>query len=229
MPDVMAASKAARMFAMKAYMAQGEFKTIGAFDRQLWSAVLGYFRGDEDSFQFIDDFTNSITNQLTRAWNEGARSVGVDPRDMTDEDLLQLQGIINSEYEHILDLADAIDSARINNKTLDEFRSQFRSRVDLWVNRYNEVVNSAATYFGGKTRLEWQYGDTNVHCETCLKLNGVVAYAEEWEQAGLHPQQPPNPNLECEGWRCQCKLSVTDKRRSPRALNSLMNIVMSNQ
>lgn len=203
------------------------WKTIGAFDRQLWSACLDYFRGDGNAFDFVDRFASSIKEQLTRAWNEGARNVGVDPADMTAEDQAELSGIINSELDHVLDLAQDIEDAITDKMTLEDFRSQFRARIDLWVNRYNETVNRAEMYFGGKVRLVWRMGATEEHCETCARLNGIVAYAQEWEQSGIRPQSPPNDLLECGGWRCDCSLETTDQRRSPDALTTLMDIAAS--
>ncbi len=210
--------------AMKAYLSRGIFKTIGAFQRQLWSAALAFFRGETDAFQFIDDYVYSIGNQLGKAWREGARDVGVDPRDFADEDLAKLDAIIASEHEYILGLATDIENARIAGYTLDEFRTGFYSRVDLWVNRYNETVNAARIWFGGRQKLEWVLGATEKHCLTCSKLNGMVAYASEWQASGFQPQAAPNTMLECGGWRCDCELKPTDKRRSPKALETLMNI-----
>jgi hypothetical protein len=209
--------------AMSKYLAAGEFKTLGTFNRQLWHAALDFYRGDIDAFEFIDDYTASIENQLTRAWNEGAAAAGVDRQEMTSEDLAILQGMIQSEYEHILGLAGDLDQARLN-LDLDEFRQQFKPRVQMWGNRYNDARNRAITHFGGKLRLEWVMGATEDHCGTCGRLNGIVAWASEWEQSGVKPQSPPNSRLQCGGWRCACILQPTDRRRSPRALERIMSV-----
>ena len=197
-------------------------KSIGTYGRQLWSYALDLYRGDDPGI-FITNFVNAISNQLTRAWNEGAREMGVTQEDMTDDDRAELQWIINAEYEYIIDLGAAITAAQ--SVTMQEFRDAFRSRIDMWVNRYTDVVNQAKIYFGGKTRLEWVEGDTIEKCPTCLALNGIVAFAQEWEQAGVRPQSPPNDALVCGGWNCSCTLQTTDKRRSPLALQRIMDIV----
>lgn len=199
-------------------------KSIEQYDRQLWEYTLALYRGG-DSGEFIDKFTRAISNQLTRAFNEGARAVGVEPEDMTDEDRAYLKEIIDSEYEHILDLGSAIEDSM--ELELSEFRQAFRSRIDLWIARYTDVINRAKTYFGGKTRLEWVLGETEQHCDTCAALNGIVAYAKEWEQAQVHPQSPPNEVLQCGGWKCDCSLIVTDKRRTSGALGRIMDIAVA--
>jgi hypothetical protein len=141
---------------------------------------------------------------------------------MTDDDRAELKAIIDGEYDQVIKLAEAIMESR--SGTLDEFRQKFRSRIDLWVNRYTDVIGRARVYFGGKTRLKWTLGKTEEHCETCAALNGIVAFASEWELAGIKPQSPPNEMLACGGWNCDCSLEVTDQRRSPNALDTLMNI-----
>jgi len=210
---------------VKAHLSDKAFevlKSIDTYDRQLWKYALDLYRGGEPGV-FIMSFVEAIGNQLRRAWNEGALEMGVTPKDMTDDDLAEIQAIINAEYEHILDLGTAITAAQ--SGTIQEFRDTFRPRIGLWVKRYTDVKNQAKIYFGGKTRLMWVEGDTKEKCPTCLALNGIVAFAQEWEQAAVRPQSPPNETLQCGGWNCSCTLQVTDKRRSPLALQRIMDIV----
>ena len=196
-------------------------KNANTYGRQLWKYCLDLYRTG-DGGAFLDQFIEAIKNQMTRAWNDGAREVGVEPEEMTDIDLNELKAIIDSEYDHVIDLGEAIIASR--GGTLAEFRQQFRNRVDLWVNRYDDAANRAKVYFGGRQRLIWVLGETEEHCATCAALAGIVAFAYEWEQSGIRPQSPPNPVLECEGWHCDCELKPTDKRRSPDALGKLMDI-----
>lgn len=201
-------------------------KTEGAMDRHLWAASLEMFRTGDLS-GFLDVFVDDIRAQLTRAFNEGARDVGVDPSEFTADDRHHLEGWIQSEYEHVLNLAQAIQDLHMSGVTLDEFRSAIRWRIELWANRYNEVVNEARIWFGGKTRLIWVLGETEEHCESCSGLAGIVAFAEEWNQSGIRPQMPPNQFLACQGWRCHCHLEPTTQRRSPNALNRLTQFTVS--
>lgn len=205
---------------VKEYLTVGALKTIGQYDRQLWDYSLALYRGGDPGI-FIDQFAAAISNQLTRAWHEGADSVGVAKEDMTEEDKDYLTAIIDSEYDHVLDLAADIEAAQAG--TLEEFRARFVPRIDMWVLRYTDVVNQAKVYFGGKTRMVWTLGATEEHCITCAALNGICAFAEEWEEAGVYPQNAPNQALACGGWRCDCSLEVTDKRRSAGALARIMD------
>jgi len=207
--------------AMKVYLERGEFKTLAQYERQLWSHVRDFYSGETNAFEFIDDFVGSIDHQFGKAWNEGARAVEVDPKDFSEEDLAVLDEMIKAEREFILKFGEDIEAAVAAGVPV----ATFRSRVSVWANKYNEVVNKAKVYFGKKTKLEWQLGATEEHCETCARLNGIVAWAQEWEESGVKPQSAPNDDLECGGWRCDCSLANTDRRRTRGAFDKIMGIV----
>jgi hypothetical protein len=134
----------------------------------------------------------------------------------------QLQTFVEGEQGYVEQLSRDIIDAKIDEKPLDGLLS----RVQLWANRWNDVYNAAqvtiTAEFGGK--LQWHLGKTEQHCPSCAALDGIVAFATEWEASGVHPQGAPNDALECGGWRCDCSLVQTDRRRSPRALDRIMDI-----
>lgn len=185
-----------------------EVKTVGYYERALWDTVRGFYNNG-DGGAFLDRMIGLIRQQLTRAWREGAAAVGFDPDEMDNEDLFQLERIITQEYEFILGLADDIELARQN----DEGYANFRQRIAIWSKRYTDVVNQAKLWFAGRQKLKWILGATEKHCATCFALDGIVAYAKEWDERGLHPQQPPNGLLECGGWHCDCRLEPTKERK----------------
>jgi hypothetical protein len=209
--------------AMREYVKAGEFKTPDTYTRQMRRSVSALFGGSIDEFQFIDEMMAMINNQLNMAWKVGAYDVGVMETDFVFEDFQHLDSIINNEYQFILRFAQDIVDTRLAGGKIDALLA----RVDLWANRYNEVVAEAHVWFGKKTRLQWRKGNTEKHCATCLALDGIIAFAEEWNASGVRPQAPPNPHLECEGWKCDCYLNPTDQRRTPRAFERIMNVVMS--
>ena len=210
-------------------------KTLEMYQRQLWSYALDFFRGDMSDAEFESAFFAAIEGQLTKAWNEGADEVGVLPEDFTDEDNAIIEGIIADEQSYVTNLGVAIldaiealvDPKKITEEELNAFRSEFGARVDIWTNRYVDVNNQAKLHFGGKEKLVWRLGATEEHCESCLALDGIVAYAEEWDEAGVHPQGPPNGAISCGGWRCDCTLDSTNERRTRDALGRIMDIAVS--
>jgi hypothetical protein len=199
-------------------------KSYDQYRARLWGAMVRLYNGGRDG-NFIGAFARTIDEQLTVAWNEGADDVGVSPEEMTPEDMLILEAIINNENDFIEGLVGEITAGRDNPEyTREQFDKQWGARVDLWANRYNETVNRARMHFGANERLEWVEGPTEKKCKTCPKLNGIIAFGREWDQARLHPQMPPNDMIECEGWNCLCQLVPTTKRRTARALDRLLEI-----
>lgn len=195
-------------------------KTSEYFDRVLGTWVYDLWNSEITQDEFVDKMADLIEQQMTRAWNEGMRANGLNPADITPEQQAELQNIISDEYMFVDRFAADIVAGRGGSV------AQFQSRASLWSNRYNDTVNEAKLSTAEpKDKLIWVYGDTE-HCETCAQLNGIVASANEWEQSGIRPQSPPNDNLTCGGWKCQCRLEPTERRRSPKALDTLMNIVI---
>lgn len=192
-------------------------KTAGYYLGVLFAWVNYLFTGEVSKDEFIDKLADVIQQQLTRAWNEGMRLNGLDPSEMTEAMRSILTETIAKEYMFVDQFATDIASGNFS-------LAQLQSRAQVWGNRYNDVVNQSKIATADlKDKYEWIYGDTK-HCLTCEKLNGLVATAKEWEIAGIYPQRPPNDNLSCGGWNCKCVLMPTTKRRSPKVLDTLLNI-----
>ena len=200
-------------------------KTYAQYRARLWNAISRLYDGGRDA-ALVSTFVRAIDSQLTEAWNKGAADVGVQPDEMTQDDFVILEAIINNETEFIQRLAESVVNAREMEMTREDFDKQYQARVDLWANRYNETVNRARMQFGSKERFEWTLGATEEHCTSCAALNGIVAFGREWESARMHPQMPPNDLLECGGWRCDCQLKPTKKRRTSRALDRITEIAL---
>lgn len=181
------------------------------------------YSGNMTRDQFVNSMADLIEQQLRRAWNEGMRNNELDPQtDMTDEWEQVYQELVTDQFNYIEGYADAIIQGAKNESGVD----QFRARASLWANRYNETVDISQRVTADKgDKSQWVLGETEQHCDTCYRLNGIVAYTSEWEELGVHPQGAPNELLECGGWRCDCSLVPTDKRRSPKAFETIMDIV----
>jgi len=182
-------------------------KTVAYFRRALNQAVLDFYRDDITAFEFIDKVSSLIDGQFRRAWNQGARDVGFDPKDMTDDDILTIMERIDRELEYVLDFAGGIENARLTGGSV----APFQSRVDMWANRYNEIRAWARVYFGGMTRFIWVLGPTE-HCASCKRLSGTVATGTQWSFARAEGIYPQSRRLECGGYRCQCSLIETKRK-----------------
>jgi hypothetical protein len=172
--------------------------------------------------EFIDGMAAIISRQYFLAYREVLAEEGLE---MTGEFRAHVEQMIADEFMHVEQLFRDIVDARIDGTPIDPLLA----RAQLWANRYAEVQNEARLKIGEiyGYKMVWELGATEEHCQTCSTLNGVVAFASEWETSGLKPQNAPNDLLECGGWRCDCRLTKTDRRRSPNALDTLLNIGMS--
>ena len=134
----------------------------------------------------------------------------------------ELAAMIASESAFVDPFFRNIIDARIDETSIEPLLI----RADIWANRWNDAYNLAKlkiqSLYG--ERLVWRMGNAE-HCDTCQSLNGIVAFAHEWEQLNVRPQNPPNPLLICQGWRCKCSLNPTSQRRSPKAFDMILNIV----
>lgn len=192
-------------------------KTQAFYDQALRSAVRDFYNGEMDAFGFVDKLVYLVNEQFRRAWNEGMRTIGLDPKtDMEPEWEDVLNERIAQEVNDIELFAGDIEAAAADKE--NNPIQPLLSRVSMWSNRYNELVSlSIATC--GKEKLEWQVGPTE-HCDDCRKLNGCVDYSDQWVVSGWLPQ---TSRLACGGYRCKCSLVPTRKRRSPGGVAGRMD------
>jgi len=192
-------------------------KTYDYYLRTIEGYVRDLYRGDIEEGDFVTQMSELIDSQLTRAWHEGMRENELDPvEEMEPEWQEILDGIILSEYDYVDGFASDIVAA--SDEQLDW--EPLLSRADMWANRYNDVVNQAIIATK-EQKLLWVYGDTD-HCDTCLALNGIVAWASEWEESGVKPQ---GNMLQCGGWNCQCEIIPTGNRHTRGALDAIMSAI----
>lgn len=199
-------------FAYKFLKAQGArmglewwevLKTQAFYARVMKEQIRLFYNAQTDVFGFLDRMFSLIDDQFKRAFNEGLRSVGFDPKDMTQEMGIELNLRIQQELSYMLDFAQELENARNTGLPVEPFYL----RIPLWAIRYSEIVDFGALMGGTKQDLYmWRLGATEKHCPTCATLAGTVASKADWLASGLRPQNAPNPRLQCGGWRCDCAL-----------------------
>jgi hypothetical protein len=187
------------------------------YRRGIRSAVRGLWSGAIDREQFADVMIGTIDRGLRLAWQEGAGLCGIREDEYGDEETAALEAAILSELAHIQPFADVVEAgSKANGGHLEPLFSQ----AEVWVLRYPDVVNRAKALACADQKLQWVLGSTEEHCESCLKLNGQVRRGSFWYSHVL-PKNPPNPLLECGGWRCDCDLVSTNAPASRGRLPKL--------
>jgi len=190
-----------------------EMKDIGSFRTNIRGPVRGLWNGAIDRFDFLSQMELAIRRGFEQAWAEGARGCGILPGEYSPEEEAVLRERIFDQLPYLLNFAaDIEDNSQANGGKL----GALFTRADMWVNRYNEVMNQARVMACGDQKLVWVLGPTE-HCGTCLRLAGKVKRASQWM---AHPLQPQSRLLECGGFRCQCSLQPTDAPMSKGPLPS---------
>lgn len=174
-------------------------------------AVYALWSGKINKQEFDRQLGDSIDLGLRRAWNEGLRDVGVEPRNMDMEAQFRISNIVVEQWQHIEGLADwIIENSKENHGLLRDLQL----RVSEWSNRYDQTRVEAHLYGPQEQHFKWSLGPTEKHCEDkgssigCVTLNGVVAPASHWRARDLHPGCR---HTTCGGWHCGCSLDPTDE------------------
>ena len=181
-------------------------KTTSYYDRVMWKAVRDAYNGLLTAFEFEDIMLKQISYQFRRGWLAGLRELGLS---MTPEMEAELQAAMVEEIGYVQKLMDDIRQAAIDESGYD----QFRDRVRMWAHRYDEMRNRALLFAGGNTLLTWELGNTEIHCDgskgndkNCLSRAGMTKPAADWNR----DVRPQSRELECGGWRCDCRLVMVD-------------------
>jgi hypothetical protein len=204
-------------------------KTYDYFLSTLENLVQSVYDGNLGG-EFKDILRNLILGQISQAYETAWTDDGNElppPEYIRDAS----QAAVLAQYEFVDQFYRDIVDARVDGTPI----APLLSRAPLWVNRYTEAYNDAVNLIAAETggKQIWRLGLTEKHCPFCKAFNGLVAYASEWRELGIQPQNAPNPILTgerdgekgCEGWHCDCKLENTDRRRSPKIYDTLLNIV----
>jgi len=132
-------------------------KTYEGYFRQLWNRTNELYNGEIGEDEFIDTLAELIQEQITRAWRAALRDSEMDA-DLVNSDYADnVEAMILSEFEHVDQFANDILDAAASGAGVDEFRS----RCELWANRYNDAYNNALLEIAGTgDRFIWIYGDT---------------------------------------------------------------------
>lgn len=178
------------------------------YRRGINAAIRGFWVGALDYNQFTDTMLSVIHRGIPAAWYEGAAACGIMPADLSPEEKTALRQAIFHEENYIGRLAIDIEAGSKANGGL---LRPLMARGQVWVNRYLDIVNRAKVMACADQKLKFaRIRPTKDPCASCAKLEGKVKRASYWKRVDVRPQNPPNPYLDCGGWRCGHGFVVTD-------------------
>lgn len=186
---------------------QADPKRVANYGASIRAATYGLWSGRIDLFDFVEMMSAAFSRELRFAWYAGAEQCGIRPEDLTQEETLSLEEMVNQEIMFVMNFANSImEGSRENGGKF----APLVDRTSLWVNRYQDAFNRGMMMACRDEKLVWRLGFTERHCSTCKTLDGTVLRASQWQRSGYRPQNPPNDLLECGGWKCGCYFERTD-------------------
>ena len=144
-----------------------------------------------------------------QAWREGAAQCGIGPDDRTLEEADRLRREVLADEGRIMGYADFVNT---HTRAQGWKYETVVSRAELWANRYVSIATLAQVTACADKKMVWYYGATEEHCDDCLTYEGTVHRASVWYRYGAIPQ---SRNLQCGGWRCDCRLVPTEAPVTP--------------
>lgn len=138
-----------------------------------------------------------------KAYDDGLTDGGVDPAEITSEDLETVNDLIQRQSVYVTAFADVLYGDGISDAVATQ-------KPIMWFNRsimpfyQNGVVSARANMM-----VEWVLGTTEEHCDSCLALDGQRHRMKTFQRAGFLPQSNGHKELICKGYHCDCKLLPT--------------------
>lgn len=209
------------------YNVEWGYKTVEYFDRELSRMVNNVYDGNLSRQEFIDIMANLISGQLYQAFAQAWADEGNED-EIPDYLNSAYEAMVLNQYDYVDGFAEEVSVAGVDQTPIEPLLARVSQWAGQWETAYREAVLLINTKNGEK--LEWVKGQTEKGCGTCDRLNGIVAWASEWAELGVHPRGYPNKKLECEGGgpanNCDCDLVPTDKRRSPGAYGRIEEAIL---
>jgi len=179
------------------------------YRKSLRDAVRGLWSGAIDYIQFTRAMRSAINRRLKQAWLEGAAACGISEEELTPAEWTAMDLAIVNELGFVERFADDIEmGSRANSGKV----KPLLTRVEMWTNRYKDVVNRAKQMACADRKLLWRLGATIEHCRDCARYDGRIHRGSTWARYEIRPQ---SPKLACHGFNCACTLDPTDERALP--------------
>lgn len=175
---------------------------VRAAARGVWTGVFDYFHAWDHMYALLH-------REMRLAWHEGLREIGIQPKEMSPEETIALE----QRVVRLLNYVDGfLAAAEEGSKSRGGKLAPLLRRADIWAARYNETREQAKSLASSNPKLEWVYGDTVDHCDSCSRVVGRVYRKNTWEKYGW---VPGSKSLACGGWRCDCRRMATENACYP--------------
>ncbi len=181
---------------------------------------------DEDYDVIRADLVNRLADAFQSAVSTNGRAAGNAAKRALAEDIPAAFGrgysdagggeledddnawVTAKQAEQIDYMADALASLRGLGDSITE--DAINARVELWAGMLDGVYVEGKLRGARNKMLTWRLGETEVHCDTCAKLDGQRHSAKWWAAHDYIPREPGSDTLDCKGYNCDCRLEDDD-------------------
>lgn len=178
-------------------------KSQEQYQKALYAAVRAYWSKAISEVGLVNEMDSAIRRHYTRAAYDAAKMAGLLIGDISVEENAALQASIAAEQSYVVGFAQWIGGYR---DTKGAMISVAFDRIKMWAGRYERIKSKFLALFAKDKKLQWKVGNTE-HCIDCLNMMDRVYRASVWASYNLEPR---SPELNCGGFRCQCKFEIAD-------------------
>ena len=146
---------------------------------------------------------------ISTAWQQGAASCGISEDELTLDERIRRDIIINEQRNYIIGFIDWVYEHRRDGPSKAPLAS-ILARAALWGNAWTRTYSEAKARACADLKLRWRLHGRRVtkeSCVDCLKMDGRVYRASIWAKYSIFPQ---SPDLACGGWACGCSWEEVD-------------------
>lgn len=174
-------------------------KTVLMYRRKARSQFKRLWAGEVSFAEFVTNMNALIKQQFTQAFNQGVQKAGKTYESLDGEDQAELDIAISREQSHVLDLAADIFA---NRRATGGKLTPFRRRVELWIARYDKMLDLGYAIAMKDALLMWKLNPAKENCVDCKNLNDRVYTGSFWKSFVV----PKSSELACFGTYCGCRL-----------------------
>lgn len=174
----------------------------GTYNDAIVSSLIDYFEGGgiaASRNEFKNAMIQAFGDVFDAGWVEGGGELPVD-----DEALNWIESRLNEEAGYIDSLFQEAKDLR-KQDDFDYF-SWVTQKADGYTRTLESVYNAAVLLIKDRQMLTWNLGQTEIHCDTCSKLNGQ-RHRASWYLSRNYIPRKPGSSTECGGYNCDCSLT----------------------
>ena len=155
--------------------------SIDQYRSGLRSAARGLWGGAGDYAWFANTMMITIDRGMMMAFIEGTEACGISKEEWTFEERMAQRRATFEQYMYIGSLGEFILQ---NSQAVGGSWGAVENRIEVWVQRYNEVRERAQSMACADFKAVWVYGDTIKHCDDCSYAAGRVYRLSTWDKYG---------------------------------------------